>query len=114
MSPLTPSRRILGCAVALAIALLGLTIWTVFEARRTALEQAAVNSRNLAQALQQHTLQAFQTVDLVLRDLADRLSDADLAEAREALPRHAVGLDQVRHLTMLDAAGARVADSSAM
>ncbi|MBV8168448.1 MAG: PAS-domain containing protein, partial [Alphaproteobacteria bacterium] len=113
MSPLTPSRRILGCALALAVALLGSTVWTVFEARRTALDQAAVSSRNLAQTLQQHTLQAFQTVDLVLRDLADRLSDADLVEARAALPSHAAGLDQVRYLSMLDAAGTRVADSAA-
>ncbi len=112
MSPLTPSRRILGCAAALAVALLGLTVWTVFEARQTALDQAAVSSRNLAQTLQQHTLQAFQTVDLVLRDLADRLGDADLVEARAALPSHAAGLDQVRYLTMLDAAGTRVADSA--
>jgi signal transduction histidine kinase len=113
MSTLTTSRRILGCAAALAVALLGLTVWTVFEARRTALEQATVSSRNLAQTLQQHSLQAFQTVDLVLRDLADRLGDADLAEARAALPRHAEGLAQVRYLTLLDAAGARIADSSA-
>jgi signal transduction histidine kinase len=107
----TPSRRILGCAVALAVALLGLSVWTVLQARQTALEQAAVNSQNLARTLQQHTLQAVQGVDLVLRSLVDRVGTADPATLHDILWREAGGLDQVRELVLLDARGTPVATS---
>jgi signal transduction histidine kinase len=111
MTAITSPRRIQGCAIALAVALLGLTAWSVIEARRAALEQAAVDSRNLAQALQQHTLQAFQAVDLVLRGLADRLGTADVSAMPAMLARQSAGLLQIRAMAVLDAAGVRIADS---
>ncbi|HUA55075.1 MAG TPA: ATP-binding protein [Candidatus Sulfotelmatobacter sp.] len=89
--------------------MLGLTVWTVFQARGTALQQAAVSSRNLAQTLQQHTLQAFQAVDLVLRGLADRLGTADPTTVDDILRRQVDGLGEIRGIAMLDAAGAVVA-----
>jgi signal transduction histidine kinase len=114
MGSLTSSRRIFGCAVALAIALLGLTVWTVVQARQTALEQAAVNSRNLAQTLQQHTLQAFQAVDLVLRGLGDSLGTAAPAAIPDILTRQANGLGQIRGMMMLDARGTPAAASGSL
>jgi signal transduction histidine kinase len=109
MGSLTTSRRILGCAVALAVALLGLSVWTVIQARQIALEQAAVNSQNLARTLQQHTLQAFQSVDLVLRDLADRFATTETTAMPQILARHVQGLAQVRALLVVDARGNVVA-----
>ncbi|MBI3516290.1 MAG: PAS-domain containing protein [Proteobacteria bacterium] len=114
MAWLTTSRRILGCAVALAVALLGLTVWTVIQAREIALEQAAVDSQNLARTLQQHTLQAFQSVDLVLRGLADRPGPTDAPALSDVLARHAQGLGQVRELVVLDARGTPIASSAGL
>jgi signal transduction histidine kinase len=108
----TPSRRILGCAIALALALFGLTVWSVIEARTTALDQAAINSRNLAQTLQQHTLQSFQAADLILLGLADRLASVDPTAIPAILRRRAGGLAQIRDVVMLDPQGAPIGGSA--
>jgi signal transduction histidine kinase len=113
MRSLTTSRRILGCALALAVALLGLTIWSVLGARQTALEQAAVNGQNLARTLQQHTLQAVQAIDLVLRGLTERVGTTDPAALHDILSRQSGGLGQIRDIVLLDARGTPVATSGA-
>jgi signal transduction histidine kinase/PAS domain-containing protein len=114
MTAIASSRRIQGCAIALAVALLGLTGWSVLDARRAALEQAGVDSRNLARALQEHTLQAFQAVDLVLRGLADRLGTVDPAAMPAILTRQSAGLGQIRAMSVLDAQGVRIAASGGL
>ena len=104
-------RRIPVCAVALAVALLGLSVWSVVEERQGDLDQAATESRNLAQTLQQQTLQAFQAADVALRGLADGIGTPDPATLPDLLARQARGLSQVRYLAVLDAGGGRIADS---
>src|SRR6185295_14060564 len=112
MGSLTASRSILGCAAALALALLGLTVWSVFEAQRTVIRQAEVTSQNLARTLEQHTVQALQSADLRLRGLAERLGSEDGAEVArfsDTIRRTAPGLTQIRALLVIDGAGQRVA-----
>ena len=111
MTAISTPRRIQAGAVALALALLGLSAWSVSEDRRGDLDQAAVDSGNLAQTLQQHALQAFQSIDLVLRGLADRLPSSDPTAMSDLLGRQSQGLPQIRFLAVLDRNGVRLAGS---
>jgi diguanylate cyclase (GGDEF)-like protein/PAS domain S-box-containing protein len=86
---------------------LGLVIWKAVDARRSALRESEIDTRNLTHSLAEHASHTIQAVDVAMSGMVDLLKyqspqperfDAYLAETARALP-------QLRALAVIDASG---------
>lgn len=93
--------------LAMSACVLGLVIWKAVEARRTALTQSAIETRNLAHSLQEHATHTFQAADVAMSGMADLLKYQSPRPDRfnKFLQSTADSLPQIREFGVLDATG---------
>ncbi|WP_074013109.1 GGDEF domain-containing protein [Candidatus Sodalis sp. SoCistrobi] len=112
------SLQVAASAVLLAVVLVSLTGWHLYHTYQLALWRSQNNILNLTQALSQHANDTFMQAELLLTDLAQRITHDGL-DAVEQAQLHPLftakmrDLPQVRGIFLYDAAGRMVATSDA-
>lgn len=102
--------RFLGYLLSICIAVCGLVGWMAWEGRVTALQHATATADNLADALNQHTKRAVETVDLALEFIKGQLPQ-DTPSPRQGLRVHQMlrerlaAIPLIRELVVLDPEG---------
>ncbi len=98
------------------VAIVSMAVVDIVRGYRSALDEAVRDLETLARVIAEQTARSVQAVDVVMRDVSQRLKGADLANLgtdalHELLRAQAVGLVQTSGLVIHDAAGVALATS---
>src|SRR5260221_7252708 len=110
-------RFIVTSALAFAVFVIGATIILAWQWRVTTLEAAEKHERGLSVALSELMARSIESVDILLRSVAETIGSGDLADPALAQRIHEVtrerilGVPSLRALAVFDAAGRTVAFS---
>ena len=107
----SPTVGIVVLVLSLGACVFGLLGWKTWDAREATFARSADSTQNLAHSLAQHASRTFETVDIVLAGVVERLQHDGYGPEQSArlnslLATRARALSQIREIAFLDAKGA--------
>lgn len=111
-------RGLAGLGAFFTLTAVGITAYSIIDARQTAIAGAEEQAQNLARALEQHASSAFGGIDVALEDIqgdverGERRAGTNMRQWHDLLRSQNELLPQARNLAVIDEDGILVAEAS--